>query len=129
MQKFSGKDIVDRIDSLLIQRNEKRKALCDAVGISVQPMTSWVHRGSLPSFDVAYKIAQYFDVSMEWLLTGTERNAPEIPNDVLELARDIAAMPPVVKESLTAQIDVFKRNSHAESQTDTEIPSDTASSA
>lgn len=129
MNVYNGKFLVDRIDSLLLQRNERRQYLADKIGISLQVITDWKKRNTKLSADTLYKIAQYFDVSMEWLLTGTERNAPEIPNDVLELARDIAAMPPVVKESLTAQIDVFKRNSHAESQTDTEIPSDTASSA
>lgn len=129
MLEIKGTAIVDRIDSILKAKNIKRAYLAEKVGISQQSFTDWKRRNTVPTADVAYKIAQYFGVSMEWLLTGTERNAPEIPNDVLELARDIAAMPPVVKESLTAQIDVFKRNSHAESQTDTEIPSDTASSA
>lgn len=73
MAEIKGKDIVFRIDSILKTRNEKRKAVADAVGISVQPFTSWTKRGSLPSADTIYYIAKYLDVSMEWLLTGEER--------------------------------------------------------
>lgn len=118
-----------RIKNLIKNSLTTQRKLALTLGFPERAIEHWIHENKFPDVAQVYKIAQYFDVSMEWLLTGTERNAPEIPNDVLELARDIAAMPPVVKESLTAQIDVFKRNSHAESQTDTEIPSDTASSA
>lgn len=73
MAEIKGKDIVFRIDSILKTRNEKRKAVADAVGISVQPFTSWTKRGSLPSADTIYYIAKYLDVSIEWLLTGEEK--------------------------------------------------------
>jgi transcriptional regulator with XRE-family HTH domain len=50
----------------------KRKAVADAIGISLQPFTSWSKRGSIPSADIAFKIAKYFNVSVEWLLTGED---------------------------------------------------------
>lgn len=64
--------LVDRIDSLLEARKEKRKALTDAIGISSSSLSTWAARGTLPSADVCYSIAQYFGVSMEYLITGTD---------------------------------------------------------
>lgn len=73
MVEIKGKDIVSRIDSLLKEKNLKRKAIADAIGISLQPFTSWSNRGSIPGADIAYNIAEYLGVSVEWLLTGHEK--------------------------------------------------------
>ena len=62
-----------RIDSRLKEQNLKRKALAEKVGISVQPFTAWSKQGSIPAADTAYYIARELGVSVEWLLTGRER--------------------------------------------------------
>lgn len=104
--EVTGKAIVDRIDTLIKARNLKRKAVADAVGISLQPFTSWANRGSLPSSDIAYRIAKYLNVSIEWLLTGEEMELP--PRDDLELARRIAALPPEYRDMVMRQVEGFE---------------------
>ena len=81
MVEIKGKDIVFRIDSLLKQKNLKRKAVADAVGISLQPFTAWANRGSIPGADIAYHIADYLNVSLEWLLTGQEKKSEKLSSD------------------------------------------------
>jgi len=70
MQKQNGSDLVDRIDELLKARNIKRQALCDSVGISLQAITNWKTKNSMPLADTAVRIAEYFGVSVDYLVTG-----------------------------------------------------------
>lgn len=61
----------DRIDLLLSEKNEKRNYLAEIAGITNQSFTDWKKRGTIPSAETILKIANHFDVSMEWLLTGS----------------------------------------------------------
>lgn len=68
---MNNKTLVERIDGCLKERNLKRLALCDAVGITPTAITHWKTQKSIPSADTAVKIAQYLDVSIVWLIFGT----------------------------------------------------------
>lgn len=72
-----GSNLVERIDECLKNRNLKRQALCDAVGITPTAITHWTTRNSMPSADTAIKIANYLDVSVEWLICGEQTNSNE----------------------------------------------------
>jgi hypothetical protein len=68
-----GSGIVKRVDSLLSERRETRKALVSAGFIkSTQSVTDWGKRGAVPRADVALAIADYFGVSVRWLITGKD---------------------------------------------------------
>jgi transcriptional regulator with XRE-family HTH domain len=65
--------IVVRIDALLSERKQTRKVLVGLGGIkSVQTITDWSERGTIPRADVALALADYFGVSVRWLLTGKD---------------------------------------------------------
>lgn len=112
MVEIKGKDIVFRIDSVLKKRNLKRKAVADAVGISLQPFTSWANRGSIPGADIAYHIAEYLNVSVDWLLTGKEDTPPENvnlpPPEILELAEDIYRLPVEFQKIIIGNVEDYK---------------------
>lgn len=112
MVEIKGKDIVFRIDSVLKKRNLKRKAVADAVGISLQPFTSWANRGSIPGADIAYHIAEYLNVSVDWLLTGKEDTPPENvnlpPPEILELAEDIYRLPVEFQKIIIGNVEGYK---------------------
>lgn len=112
MVEIKGKDIVFRIDSVLKKRNLKRKAVADAVGISLQPFTSWANRGSIPGADIAYHIAEYLNVSVEWLLTGKEDTPPENvnlpPAEIIELAEDIYRLPVEFQKIIIGNVEDYK---------------------
>ena len=65
-------DFVVRIDTTLKEKNLKRAALCSDLGLSSTSITDWIRRGTIPAGDICLKIAQYLDVSVEWLITGKE---------------------------------------------------------
>lgn len=111
MVEIKGKDIVFRIDSVLKKRNLKRKAVADAVGISLQPFTSWANRGSIPGADIAYHIAEYLDVSVDWLLTGIEKtqNSNLPPPEIIELAEDIYRLPAEFQEVIIDNVEKYKQ--------------------
>ena len=66
-----GKSLVNRIDELLEIRGEKRQDLCNKTGISLQAISNWKKQESLPAVDSAIQIANYLEVSVEWLINGT----------------------------------------------------------
>jgi hypothetical protein len=71
--KIKGSDIVARIDGLLAERKESRKALVVAKAVSsVVEFSQWIARGTIPRADVALAIADYFGVSVRWLLYGKD---------------------------------------------------------
>lgn len=61
-------DIVGRIKDLCDQRNVKIKPLEEMLGLSNGSIRQWNTKS--PSCDRILKVAQYFNVSIEYLLTG-----------------------------------------------------------
>lgn len=81
-------DFFERIDVLLKEKKISQKDLCCAVGISsVQVFTNWKLRDSIPSADVAVKIARLLGVSVEYLVTGEENDSAK--SELEELKRTI----------------------------------------
>ena len=66
--------IVERIDSILKSRNEKRKDLCNGLGIAENTISAWSSRGTIPAADILNDIAIYLDTSIEYLLTGRDKS-------------------------------------------------------
>ena len=81
----SGKDVVDRIDTLLKNKNQKRQALADYAGISVQAFTNWSSRGNFPPSDIALKMAEFLNISIEYLITGKKPDNSEKIKETKEL--------------------------------------------
>jgi transcriptional regulator with XRE-family HTH domain len=71
--KIKGRDIVERIDAKLNERHESRKHIINAAGLkSIQSVTDWSKKGSMPAADTLFRIAEYLKVSVHWLLTGVD---------------------------------------------------------
>ena len=66
--------IVERIDSILKSRNEKRKDLCNGLGMAENTISAWSSRGTIPAADILNDIAIYLDTSIEYLLTGKDKS-------------------------------------------------------
>jgi SOS-response transcriptional repressor LexA len=69
---MAGADFVDNIDEELKKRNKKRPELAEFLNISTQSFVDWHKRGNLPPANIALKIAQFFNVSVEYLITGKD---------------------------------------------------------
>lgn len=85
-------EFTDRIDDLLLRINEKRSHLAEKIGIANQSFTDWKKRGTIPSADIALKIAKYFNVSVEYLLTGKDTDG--ISPEEIEFMRKYKSLEP-----------------------------------
>ena len=68
-------DFVTRIDNLLTDQNKKRSDLYEYVKeINSHSMYDWLRRNTVPSANIAVKIAQFLGTSVEYLVTGKDTN-------------------------------------------------------
>lgn len=100
----------DRFKFLCTVRGVSRCTACELAGLS---RTTWVYwsRGKLPTNNTAKALAEYFDVSVEYLLYGVnETDALEGVNEKTALLLNgIASMSPVqIDAMLEAMQDILK---------------------
>ena len=65
-------NISDRIQSLLKARGITQEQLADAVGVSRQAVSTWEAEQSVPDLERIVAMAEYFDVTTDYLLRGIE---------------------------------------------------------
>lgn len=88
-------DFVTRIDNLLTDQNKKRSDLYEYVKeINSHSMYDWLRRNTVPSANIAVKIAQFLGTSVEYLVTGEEKDIYKKKYDTL-----IGNMTKVIDES------------------------------
>ena len=69
-------EITSRIDELLSNKKKKRVDLERNTGIPGSTIRSWI-TGSKPNAEALYKVSQYLNVSMEYLVTGVAEDTAE----------------------------------------------------
>lgn len=113
-EMMTGKEFTERIDLCLRERNQTRKAITADLGISSSTMSSWAAgRGSIPNANVVAQIAEYLDVSTDWLITGKEKEPPDFarnlpPPHIIELAKDIYRLPEEYQEIIRNNVEAYK---------------------
>lgn len=70
-------NISDRIQSLRKARGITQEQLADAVGVSRQAVSKWEAEQSVPDLERIVAMAEYFDVTTDYLLRGIEP-APDV---------------------------------------------------
>ena len=65
-------NISDRIQSLRKARGITQEQLADAVGVSRQAVSKWEAEQSVPDLERVVAMAEYFDVTTDYLLRGIE---------------------------------------------------------
>lgn len=82
--------IGERIAQLLKEQGKMGKDLAAYLGVSAASVTGWA-RGSYPSSQYVIKISEFLGVSVEYLLTGEEKEDADairgISDDALKVAR------------------------------------------
>ena len=64
--------ISERIFDLLQKQKKSQGALSTALGIRQATVSSWKTKGTTPAADLLEKIAEFFGVSVDYLVTGKE---------------------------------------------------------
>lgn len=63
---------VERIEKLLSERRIPKSKMLEDLSLSVNSFSNWRNRGTIPGGDTLQKIADYFGVSVDYLLGKTD---------------------------------------------------------
>lgn len=104
-------DFVKRIDSILQEKNLKRAALCSELELSSTSITDWARRGTVPAGDICLRIAEYLNVSVEWLISGKESG---LSNEEKWLLSQWKALDPAQKDTVRTLLDKWESDRTAQ---------------
>lgn len=76
--------IYERIELLIEQAGMTKKAFCLELGISTGNLGDWKRGKSTPSTNKLIEIAAFFNISLDWLMTGQEKQAEYIREDKVD---------------------------------------------
>jgi transcriptional regulator with XRE-family HTH domain len=108
-------DEISRIDQILKKRGISGYKMTKDLGLSSGIYSQWVTKKTKPSLRTLRMIAEYLDVSVEYLLTGEEKEkTPAQTSESLsgldqELIRVILSLSDAEKASLYAFLSTHKR--------------------
>lgn len=84
---------IERLDFLIEKKQTSRQDVAEYAGLAKSTISEWARTGALPRADVAIKIAEYLNTTVEYLITGKESdNSPvinDLKNQVKKLKDDI----------------------------------------
>ena len=79
--------IAANLNALMSSRNVTRIELSEAVGTTAQSIANYIGGYAVPRLGVLVKIADYFGVSVDYLLTGVEAESNKRAESALEAGR------------------------------------------
>lgn len=101
--------LLDRVKGLMDQSGIKAKQLTAELGISNSSFTDWGKGKGSPSLDTVTKIADYFNVSIDYLVRGgehIENKQLDFSNPIdKELLDKFHSLTPDLREKLLGYID------------------------
>lgn len=71
MTEFNN-TFMDRVESVLKERKWTQKELAESLNLRRPTLSDWKKNGAVPAGDICIKIAEYLNVSVEWLISGKE---------------------------------------------------------
>lgn len=84
-------EFIDRVEKLIEKKGVTKKDFAAKIGITQQAIYDWKKRQTIPSADIAVKIANYLNTSVEYLVTGSEPGIKtKIPEDLQEIINKYA---------------------------------------
>lgn len=104
-------NIGSKITELRKLKGWSQAELAEAVNASRDIIGKYERNDNLPSIEMALKLAQVFDVSVDFLL-GQGKNAA-FDKETLKRLEDIENLDPDTKETLYTIIDTFLRDAKA----------------
>lgn len=95
---------VDRVLSLVNEKGITRSKMLHDLDLNKTSFLNWQERGTIPGGDTLLKIADYFGVTVDYLLGKEEKNemSPQNPTErkLILLARKTEDMPEAQREAL-----------------------------
>lgn len=73
-------EINERIFYLLKEQNKTAKDLGEYIGVKPSSISAWKNKGSYPSSKYLVRISEFFNVSLQYLLTGQDERIQAVSN-------------------------------------------------
>lgn len=108
-----------KIPNLFVIMNEKgisQKQLSEAINTSQGNISDWKSGRAAPTIDKLPLIADYLDVSLDYLLGRADysaKPASELTNDEIKLLNSYKNLEPYQKELILHDIDLLNRNNES----------------
>ena len=83
---------IDRLKKILKNKNIKQKKFCEDIGISQQSIYEWQNKHSYPNGELIIRIANYLNVSCDYLLTGQEGEKNATHEQIKSALQDVMDM-------------------------------------
>ena len=96
---------VDRIFELMNHSCINAAQLTREASLTNGLVTQWKQGKQKPSIDAMVKIADYFKVSVDYLLTGQEPLPPDVTAEEMELLKKLRNLPPEKRKAIEALLD------------------------
>jgi transcriptional regulator with XRE-family HTH domain len=84
---MTAKVFWNRINSLIKQNKVTQEATAKACNIPINTWYGWVNKGILPGLKDSAKIAKFLNVSLDYFVTGKERNLREEIEEIQALLK------------------------------------------
>lgn len=85
-------DFIERIFNLLDKKGISKNKMLSELKLSKNSFLNWSERNTTPSGEVIIKIASYFNVSTDYLLTGKEAVPTTYPENIQYLIDNILTL-------------------------------------
>lgn len=82
-------DLANRIQSLRKQKGLSQEELADRLGVSRQAVSKWESAQSVPDVEKIIALSEFFEVTTDYLLKGTEAPQPSGDDAFRTLRRDL----------------------------------------
>ena len=96
--ELSVNDLIERMKSIQPLKN------FESIGFSQNTINNWKFRNVFPKSDDLYKISQFLNVSIDWLLTG---NINEISGNEATLLENYRSLDPTGKRHVDLMVEAL----------------------
>jgi repressor LexA len=66
-------DFATRLETLIDEKHTSQKAIAEYLSVRRPSISDWKRMGTIPGADTAIRLAQFFKVSVEYLITGKDK--------------------------------------------------------
>ncbi len=105
---FNYEDFRLRLGSLMASHGLNRSELSDATGIARPTVSRYLSGDRQPDLPYIIKLAEYFNVSIDWLLGIGEDRYEKMPADVVEFVRLYSLATPDDRMVIKAVLQKYK---------------------
>ena len=78
LKMYSSEEAINRIYALMSERNMNCQSLEKVTGIQRSTINNWKSRSVIPGAETLCRLAEYFDVTVDYILTGKQIDQQEV---------------------------------------------------